>query len=333
MATIGKSGRNSLIIGLQSNYDEKAETRSVSPVMTLSMKEEYELKDCSGSKLGKVEDESQSDSETELTEQKLPETKERNIRHVSEASNESKAFDVSTGNTTEKGISTPSKKSARGKTPQVNRTKSRSNSSEITDFDLTEEPGESRMSHESLESTELSVFAGSRSSSGKSLTTHTSFYNDVNDELRKVAEEMDDVLLDYFCVDHMQLCSMKAIHDNHGDCKNVVPAIEWAEEQQYEKERKTTESQLQKFDAFAGIMIDERKNLKRYLTERKEDITEEVLEVMEDLVTCLLKKQKEFTDKFEALHESKIKIISDQIKRCSMVQKETSTCMKQLAVS
>ena len=87
------------------------------------------------------------------------------------------------------------------------------------------------------------------------------------------------------------------------------------------------------FDTFAGIMIDERKDLKRYLAERKEDVTEEALQLMEDLVTHLLKKQKDFTEKFEALHESKVKVITDQIKRCSMIQKETSTSMRQLTVS
>ena len=79
-------------------------------------------------------------------------------------------------------------------------------------------------------------------------------------------------------------------------------------------------------------MIDERKDLKRYLAERKEDVTEEALQLMEDLVTHLLKKQKDFTEKFEALHESKVKVITDQIKRCSMIQKETSTSMRQLTV-
>ena len=330
MTSIGKKARNDLIVGLHTNYNKEADIKSVGPVSDASVKEEYELRDFGGNKLPKEDDESDVDSETELFhEAESLQTKVNKIRTVSEASNRSENI-YGLGNEA-KGmriVSSASNKSVSFEDPRKDRTESRPVKFEITDFDSEDEPQDSRMSNES---TELSVFAGSGSSSERYDTpSHTSFTNNDYDE---TGEEVDNVTLDYFCVDHMQLCSMKAIHDNHSGCKNVVSALEWAEEQQYEKERKTTESQLQKFDTFAGIMIDERKELKRYLTERKEDVTEEALELMEDLVTHLLKKQKEFTEKFETLHESKLKIITDQIKRCSMVQKETSTSMKQLSVS
>ena len=337
MASIGQNSRNGLIVGLHSNYDGELDNKSVSPLSDRSKHEQFELKDFGGKsdKLSTdVQEESGPDPETEfLEETKSPERNSNKIRTVSEASIRSENVGELSGKQN-KGIrisSRASSKSVSFEDPREPRAESRPVKFELTDVDSDDEP---RMSIMSNESTELSVFAGSGSSSDRNDTpSHTSFTNE-NDDFDETGEnDMDDTNLDYFCVDHMQLCSMKAIRENHNDCKNVVSALEWAEEQQLEKERKSTESQLQKFDTFAGIMIDERKDLKRYLTERKEDVTEEALQLMEDLVTHLLKKQKDFTERFEALHESKMKVISDQIKRCSMIQKETSTSMKQLTVS
>lgn len=305
MASTGNKTRNNLIVGIQNNYRSEA-ARSVSPVMKVSTKEEYELKVLSGKDRKHAEgDESHANLDTEFiepVEETGPnlnaikaEPNLNGIRTVSVTSNGPVAFNIS-------------------------------------DID-SEDNDETRDSRMSSGSGPISMFAGSASSSGRSRTpSHTSVHNEEY-ELDDLGDEMEDTSLDYFCVDHMQLCSMKAINENHEDCKNVVSAIEWAEEQQCEKDRKTTESLLQKFDTFAGIMIDERKELKRRLTERKEDVTEEALELMEDLVTHLLKKQKEFTEKFDKIHEAKMKIITDQVKRCTMVQKETSACMRQLAVS
>ena len=290
--------RNDLIVGIQSLCSTNA-IRSVSPVMNVSMKEEYELKDLNRTigGISRNEVESQADSYTNLN--LAPSKDPQAIRTINVSSNRM-TFRVGGG--TDGNYS-----------------------------DVNEENRDTRMSFGSDQTTDISIFAGSAMSGDT--VSHTSVGNDENYESDDIGDEMDDITLEYYCVDHVQLCSTKVIQEHHKDCENVVSAVEWAEEQQIERERKSTESMLQKFDTFAGIMIDERKDLKRYLTERKDDVTEEALEIMEDLVTHLLKKQKEFTEKFEELHESKMKIISDQIKRCTMVQRETSTCMKQLLVS
>ena len=80
-------------------------------------------------------------------------------------------------------------------------------------------------------------------------------------------------------------------------------------------------------------MIDERNNMKKQLSESKEVVTEDFLDMMEDLIAHLLSKQKEFMAKLDVIHESNLKKISSQIKRCKMVQKEAGECLQQLSVS
>ena len=292
------SARNNLLVGIHDNYQREA-AKSISPIMSASMADTYELKEfhTNGGGVNKGVTESETDSNINLSSNSPSDS--RGLRTISVSSNKAR-FNIS-------------------------------GSAFDDESDNIEENRDARMSIGSDLTTDISVFAGS--STSDDTPSPTSLHNGENYESDDNGEEMDDIHLEYYCVDHMQLCSEKAIQENHGECENVISALEWADEQQNEKDRKRTESLLQKFDTFAGIMIDERKDLKRHLTERKEDVTEEALEIMEDMVTHLLKKQKEFTEKFEELHEGKMKMIKDQIKRCTMVQRETSTCMKQLAVS
>ena len=254
MASIGKNPRNDLIVGLHSNYSGEVDKKSVSPISDRSKQEQFELKDFGGnSKLPTDAEESELSPETEFLDgTETPETNANKIRTVSEASNRSENVSGFIVEKQNKGIriaSTASSKSVSFEDPYESRSESRPVK---FDFESEDEPRESIMSNDS---TELSVFADSGSSSDRNDTpSHTSFTNADNDDFGDIGDELDDMNLDYFCVDHMQLCSMKAIHDNHNECKNVVSALEWAEEQELEKERKTTESQLQKFDTFAGTV-------------------------------------------------------------------------------
>ncbi|KAL4231883.1 hypothetical protein ACF0H5_009459 [Mactra antiquata] len=138
---------------------------------------------------------------------------------------------------------------------------------------------------------------------------------------------------DLYCVDHMKLCTKEEAATHHLDCEYIVPAYEWVEAQAMEKDRSNTEKLLKKIDSFAGIMIDERNDLKQQLTNSKEDITDDFMDIVEDLIADLLAKQKKFMTQLDELHEGQLKTINDQIKRCKKVQTETSECMQQLDTS
>lgn len=79
--------------------------------------------------------------------------------------------------------------------------------------------------------------------------------------------------------------------------------------------------------------MEERSMFKQQLAESKDDVTEEFLDVVEDLIAQLLSKQKDFMSSLDKLHEGHMKTINDQIKRCMKIQKETSFSLQQLDVS
>jgi len=79
-------------------------------------------------------------------------------------------------------------------------------------------------------------------------------------------------------------------------------------------------------------MIEERLDFKRHLAEEKEEVTDQFLDLMEDLVTFLLSKQKQLLSQLNDMHELHLKAANDQIKRCKKIQNETSVCLKQLKV-
>jgi len=83
----------------------------------------------------------------------------------------------------------------------------------------------------------------------------------------------------------------------------------------------------------AGRMIKERDTFKEELTSDKDEVTDQFLDVMEDVITFLLAKQKKFMQQLNELHEKHIHHIDGQIKRCRKVQQETAESLRQLSVS
>ncbi|WAR21074.1 hypothetical protein MAR_015048 [Mya arenaria] len=140
--------------------------------------------------------------------------------------------------------------------------------------------------------------------------------------------------VDFYCVDHGLLVTGKSVVEaEHVGCQHVLPAHEWAEAQAMEKERTNTEARLRQFDMFAGRMIDERDDLKHQLSNDKEEVSNQFLDVMEDVIAFLLSKQKQFMRQLDELHNKHIKQIDGQIKRCQKIQEETSDSLKILEAS
>ncbi|XP_045188673.1 uncharacterized protein LOC123546465 [Mercenaria mercenaria] len=135
---------------------------------------------------------------------------------------------------------------------------------------------------------------------------------------------------EYYCVDHMKLCSTQEAQDEHANCEFLVPAFEWAEAQTMERDRRNIEEKLKKFETFAGTLLEDRNVLKKQLIDSKEDVAEEFLDIVEDLIAHLLTKQKEFMSRLDELHGNHMKTIDGQIRRCMHVQKETSFSIEQL---
>ncbi|KAH3788164.1 uncharacterized protein LOC127842819 [Dreissena polymorpha] len=156
--------------------------------------------------------------------------------------------------------------------------------------------------------------------SDTSIVTHTS----------EPTPEVDENGFDFFCFDHGILVTRKEAVE-HTECENLIPAQEWAEAQTVERDRSVVETRLMQFDMFAARMVEDRQELQKQLDNQKDEVTENFLDVMEDLIAHLLKKQQQFMSHVAEVHLKQSRGIDEQIKRCQRVQKDTRAFMDQLA--
>jgi len=81
-----------------------------------------------------------------------------------------------------------------------------------------------------------------------------------------------------------------------------------------------------------GIMMEDRKRLLKHLDRERDRITEQFLDTVEDLLTLILTHKKKFLKQLNEMHEQHVVTISEQMKRCSMVQNQAAALLENLKV-